>query len=207
MQMVLIWDKRDAAKPTNKVENAHDAEINCLTFNPNNEFLLGTGGADKVVALWDMRSMNKPLHKFEGNEDEILQLQWAPFTESIFASSSADRRVRIWDIARIGQEQTDEEKLDGPPELLFIHGGCVCHFCRHRCGHLSSSCCMFIVFWWAPPLLKAHNVGIRFLVERQQKRRVGHRFCCGGQRSAGVADGSESLRRGSRRGLGKSGTW
>ena len=67
--------------------------------------------------------MNKPLHRFEGHKDEILQLAWAPFTESIFASSSADRRVNIWDLASIGKEQTEEEKLDGPPELMFVHGG------------------------------------------------------------------------------------
>lgn len=123
LQLFLVWDKRDASKPSNKVEEAHGAEINCLSFNPNNEFLVATGGADKVVALWDMRNMNKPLHRFEGHTDEILQLSWAPFTESIFASSSADRRVHIWDLARIGREQTEEEQQDGPPELMYVHGG------------------------------------------------------------------------------------
>lgn len=29
----------------------------------------------------------------------------------------------IWDIARIGIEQSSEDAEDGPPELLFIHGG------------------------------------------------------------------------------------
>ena len=105
------------------MHDAHAAEINCLSFNPNNEFLLATGGADKVVALWDLRNLARSLHKFEGHKQEILQVAWAPFTESIVASSSADRRIHIWDLARIGQEQTEEEKEDGPPELLFIHGG------------------------------------------------------------------------------------
>ena len=39
------------------------------------------------------------------------------------ASSSSDRRVNIWDLSRIDKPQTDEEKKDGPPELLFVHGG------------------------------------------------------------------------------------
>ncbi len=52
-----------------------------------------------------------------------MQVSWAPFTESIFATSSADRRIHIWDVARIGQEQSEQDKEDGPPELLFIHGG------------------------------------------------------------------------------------
>ena len=48
---------------------------------------------------------------------------WAPFNESVFASSSADRRVFVWDCSRIGQEQSEEDAEDGPAELLFVHGG------------------------------------------------------------------------------------
>ena len=29
----------------------------------------------------------------------------------------------LWDLSRIGMEQSEEEKKDGPPELVFIHGG------------------------------------------------------------------------------------
>ena len=29
----------------------------------------------------------------------------------------------IWDLSKCGTEQTEEEKRDGPPELVFIHGG------------------------------------------------------------------------------------
>lgn len=50
-------------------------------------------------------------------------MEWAPFNESILASCSADRRVGIWDLSRIGMEQTPEDAEDGPPELLFLHGG------------------------------------------------------------------------------------
>jgi WD40 repeat protein len=38
-------------------------------------------------------------------------------------SASSDRRIHIWDLSRIGEEQTPEDAEDGPPELLFIHGG------------------------------------------------------------------------------------
>jgi histone-binding protein RBBP4 len=29
----------------------------------------------------------------------------------------------VWDLGRIGDEQSPEDAEDGPPELLFIHGG------------------------------------------------------------------------------------
>jgi histone-binding protein RBBP4 len=31
--------------------------------------------------------------------------------------------VAIWDLASIGLEQTPDDAEDGPPELLFVHGG------------------------------------------------------------------------------------
>jgi histone-binding protein RBBP4 len=120
-----LWDLRstrnDRAEKT--VRGAHTAEINCLDFAPKNEFLLLTGGADKVVHLWDLRNLKSRLHTFEGHRDEVLQVGWCPFNETVFGSSSADRRANLWDLSRIGEEQTPEDAEDGPPELLFIHGG------------------------------------------------------------------------------------
>jgi histone-binding protein RBBP4 len=63
------------------------------------------------------------LQTLTGHNDQVFQVSWAPFNESILASCSADRRVNIWDLSRIGMEQTPEDAEDGPPELLFIHGG------------------------------------------------------------------------------------
>ena len=37
--------------------------------------------------------------------------------------SGTDRRLHVWDLSKIGEEQTAEDAEDGPPELLFIHGG------------------------------------------------------------------------------------
>jgi WD40 repeat protein len=49
---LMIWDTRTnvASKP-NFFVDAHDAEINCVSFNPMNEFILATGSADKVFIL------------------------------------------------------------------------------------------------------------------------------------------------------------
>jgi histone-binding protein RBBP4 len=77
----------------------------------------------QTIALWDIRKLNVKLHSFEAHRDEVLQLAWSPHDPTIFASSSADRRVHLWDISKIGEEQTPDDAEDGPPEMLFVHGG------------------------------------------------------------------------------------
>uniref|UniRef100_A0AC34R699 Histone-binding protein RBBP4 N-terminal domain-containing protein n=1 Tax=Panagrolaimus sp. JU765 TaxID=591449 RepID=A0AC34R699_9BILA len=119
---LMIWDARSPREATHTVE-AHCAEVNCLSFNPFSEFILATGSADKTVALWDLRNLRLKLHSFESHKDEIFQVQWSPHNETILASSGSDRRLHIWDLSKIGEEQTAEDAEDGPPELLFIHGG------------------------------------------------------------------------------------
>lgn len=120
---LLIWDTRKSGeKPLHAVE-AHLAEVNCLAFNPFNEWVLATGSADKTVALYDLRKLMKPLHTFSNHTEEVFQIGWSPSNETILASCGADRRMMVWDLSRIGEEQTPEDAEDGPPELLFIHGG------------------------------------------------------------------------------------
>ena len=63
------------------------------------------------------------LHTFESHKDEIFQVHWSPHNETILASSGTDRRLNVWDLSKIGEEQSAEDAEDGPPELLFIHGG------------------------------------------------------------------------------------
>jgi histone-binding protein RBBP4 len=65
----------------------------------------------------------RKMHTLRGHADQVMTVEWAPHNESVLGSCSADRRVGIWDLSRIGMEQSPEDAEDGPPELLFLHGG------------------------------------------------------------------------------------
>jgi histone-binding protein RBBP4 len=88
-----------------------------------NEHLFATGSADTAVAIWDIRNLKQRMHTLHNHNDQVFKVEWAPFNESILGSCSADRRVALWDLSRIGLEQSPEDAEDGPPELLFVHGG------------------------------------------------------------------------------------
>jgi WD40 repeat protein len=129
---IITWDTRDGTTSTRpRVEGAHDGGlVNCVSFNPFNEFLLATGGSDDCVALWDMRNMTKPLCKIDDcHAGCVDKVTWCPQRETVLASSGTlgndkgEKTIKVWDIARIGEEQNDDDAMDGPPELLFAHMG------------------------------------------------------------------------------------
>ena len=57
------------------------------------------------VALHDLRNLRKPLHTFDHHPEEVFQIGWSPKNETILASCGADRRLMVWDLSRIGDEQ------------------------------------------------------------------------------------------------------
>ncbi|KAL1061488.1 hypothetical protein V6Z11_D13G015200 [Gossypium hirsutum] len=123
-QYLLIWDLRapSVTKPIQSVV-AHQSEVNCLAFNPFNEWVVATGSTDKTVKLFDLRKISTALHTFDSHKEEVFQVGWNPKNETILASCCLGRRLMVWDLSRIDEEQTPEDAEDGPPELLFIHGG------------------------------------------------------------------------------------
>ncbi|KAL2054342.1 hypothetical protein ABVK25_005483 [Lepraria finkii] len=106
-----------------KAVEGHEDAINALSFNPASEYVLATGSADKSIGVWDLRNLKSKLHALVGHTDSVTSLAWHPFEEAILGSSSYDRRICFWDLSRVGEEQTPDDAEDGPPELLFMHGG------------------------------------------------------------------------------------
>ncbi|CAI9104755.1 OLC1v1003502C1 [Oldenlandia corymbosa var. corymbosa] len=118
---LIIWDLR-----TNKPQysgKVHDKEVNYLSFNPFNEWVVATASSDSTVGLFDMRKLSSPLHALSSHTEEVFQVEWDPNHETVLASSAGDRRLMVWDLNKVGDEQLEGEAEDGPSELLFSHGG------------------------------------------------------------------------------------
>ena len=123
---VQILDTRSPETARSAVKSGadqHKGAINALAFNPAAETVLATGSEDSTIAIWDLRNLKQKIHVLEGHVDSVTALEWHPFEEAVLGSSSYDRRIIFWDLGRVGEEQSPEDSQDGPPELLFMHGG------------------------------------------------------------------------------------
>ncbi|KAI5181032.1 histone-binding protein RBBP4 [Nematocida sp. AWRm80] len=116
----IILDRRDGSK---KVLDSGETLCAQFTADEDQPYLVATGSKDGNIRIWDIRNDKEPQHVLEAHEEDVVQIQWSPHFESVLASSGTDRRVKIWNLDMIGDEITEEEREDGPPELMFVHGG------------------------------------------------------------------------------------
>uniref|UniRef100_A0A4W4ES79 Ddb1 and cul4 associated factor 5 n=1 Tax=Electrophorus electricus TaxID=8005 RepID=A0A4W4ES79_ELEEL len=94
---VLLWHMEKAiharAKPV-KLKGEHLSNIFCLAFDSTNKRVF-SGGNDEQVILHDVErgeTLNVFLH-----DDAVYGLSVSPVNDNVFASSSDDGRVLIWD--------------------------------------------------------------------------------------------------------------
>lgn len=98
--------------------------LNCIAMNPHDINLFATSGNYKEISLWDVRQINVPVHKIETEKRNTTKLMWDKFQSGVLISSNSyNKYISLYDMNKVGMEQTYEDSLDGPPELFFVHGG------------------------------------------------------------------------------------
>lgn len=113
-----LYDLR--AKKCVQTAIVHESNVNSLDFNPVKDNLIITGSSDKTIKLWDKRNLQKSIYTFEWHTNDVMTVKWGN-RDGVFCSGSIDRRILVWDINKINEEQELIDRLDGPPELLVSY--------------------------------------------------------------------------------------
>ncbi len=89
-----LWDVAAASKRATFQRN--EADIWSLAFaGTDTRFLTATH--DWKVALWDAAQTSAPVHVFDGHENAVQAIAYAP-NGDLIASGGADRTVRLWNL-------------------------------------------------------------------------------------------------------------
>jgi ribosome assembly protein RRB1 len=128
---IRIWDARARNSSILTSENAHDSDINVISWNRIAAHLLVSGSDDSSFKIWDLRAFkeNKPAGIFTWHKKPITAIQWHPCQESIMAVSSEDDSISIWDMSLEHDPEATatgadmDQDIELPPQLLFLHQG------------------------------------------------------------------------------------
>ncbi|KAL3566518.1 hypothetical protein D5086_031933 [Populus alba] len=126
---LILWDARAGTSPAIKVERAHNADLHCVDWNPQDDNLILTGSADTSVCMFDRRNLTSngvglPVYKFEGHKAAVLCVQWSPDKASVFGSSAEDGLLNIWDYEKVGKKTERPTRAPSSPAgLFFQHAG------------------------------------------------------------------------------------
>ncbi|ELP92918.1 histone acetyltransferase type B subunit, putative [Entamoeba invadens IP1] len=102
----------------------HSGDANACCFDQGNSYIFITGGGeDGFVRFWDTRKPNFELCHLFGAEKGINCCQLSTINLGYVCSASKDNRVRIYDMSRVGEDQTSNDADDGGSEFLFQHNG------------------------------------------------------------------------------------
>lgn len=110
--------------------NAHDSDINVISWNRKESRFIVSGGDDGDLKVWDLRQFGaqptSPVASFKQHTAPVTTVEWHPEEATVFASGGADDQIAQWDLS-VEHDQNDEEQDSDvaalPPQLLFIHQG------------------------------------------------------------------------------------
>ncbi|KAJ2817129.1 Ribosome assembly protein rrb1, partial [Coemansia erecta] len=126
-QTIKIWDVRAKNhKYALDVLDAHDSDINVISWNCWTWYLLASGGDNGDFKVWDMHkwtdsnNQSTPTAEFKWHKSTITSIEWCPTDESVLAVElDAEEEARHRE-AMVG---SDGSQRDVPAQLLFIHQG------------------------------------------------------------------------------------
>uniref|UniRef100_A0A0K0FKE1 U3 small nucleolar RNA-interacting protein 2 (inferred by orthology to a human protein) n=1 Tax=Strongyloides venezuelensis TaxID=75913 RepID=A0A0K0FKE1_STRVS len=96
----IINKKKISVLNTKLTPKFHKHGVNCLAVDPNGKYL-ATGGAEGIVKLWNMETMEF-VSNLAGHRSGITSLVFRQGVEGQLYSASEDRSIRYWDTNQMG---------------------------------------------------------------------------------------------------------
>ncbi|KAL8271102.1 hypothetical protein Esti_004956 [Eimeria stiedai] len=122
--VVALWDTRTDSKQPAAEASCGDTAVNSVTSTQLNANVFLCGSDDGTLRLFDRRKLPSPVHEMHAHgESKVSVVGFSLHAASLLLSGGYDHFVSLWDLDKIGDEQDPEDAEDGPPELLFTHGG------------------------------------------------------------------------------------
>lgn len=123
---IRLWDIRAPANQACvcKVENAHESDINVVSWNKHDPLIV-TGGDDALVKVWSLKNIQygQAVARFKHHKSPISSVEWHPEDSTTFMASGEDNQITFWDLAMETETGADEDIEGVPPQLLFVHMG------------------------------------------------------------------------------------
>ncbi|KAL3320054.1 Glutamate-rich WD repeat-containing protein 1 [Cichlidogyrus casuarinus] len=136
---IRVWDSRNKShRPMVDLEEAHSSDVNVCSWNRIQSNSLLSGGDDGSLRVWDLRMCKQSTnvtksvikgytHLFEYHKKPITSVEWHPEDAGVFAASSEDNQISLWDM-NLEQDADEDQDADQelkqiPVQLMFIHCG------------------------------------------------------------------------------------
>lgn len=83
--------------------NSPTSELLCVDWHRVHPSIMGAVSSEGEFFIWDVRSknMNRASHQGKAHKSQAIQIEFNPFSAYVFATSSYDRSIGLWDLRNL----------------------------------------------------------------------------------------------------------